>query len=89
MDRKQARTLVKASALSHLAYILPASMLAGYFFGAWLDGKFGTKFLGVVLMMLGLAAGLIEILRQAQRVQRDFGESDKEKQQKGDHDDAS
>ena len=65
---------MKASALSHLAYILPASMLAGYFFGAWLDSKFGTRFLGVVLMMLGLAGGLLEIIRQARRVQNDFRE---------------
>ncbi len=85
MDRKQTRNLVKASALSHLAYILPASMLAGYFCGAWLDGKFGTKFLGVVLMMLGLAAGLLEILRQARRVQNDF----REPEEKGDPDNQS
>jgi F0F1-type ATP synthase assembly protein I len=50
--------------------ILAAAPLIGYFLGRWLDGKFGTEPLFMlILLVLGLVAGVREtllIIRKAQ-----------------------
>ncbi len=46
-----------------LAISLPASSLAGYGLGYWLDGAFGTHFLKYVLLGLGTVGGFMQLLR--------------------------
>lgn len=65
---------MKASAYSGLAFVLPTAMLVGFFVGQWLDGKLGTKFLSIVLLMLGMAGGLYQTVVQARRINNDFGD---------------
>lgn len=47
-----------------LATMLPASTFAGYLIGYLLDKAFGTHFLYLVFLLLGIAAGFIELIRQ-------------------------
>jgi F0F1-type ATP synthase assembly protein I len=47
-----------------LAFILPASTFAGYVIGYLLDRALGTGFLSIVFLLLGIAAGFIELLRK-------------------------
>ena len=54
-----------------LAFLLPSSTLAGYIVGYLLDKAFGTHFLYIVFLVLGIASGFIQLIRQVQRDTRD------------------
>jgi Putative F0F1-ATPase subunit Ca2+/Mg2+ transporter len=43
--------------------LLPASVLAGYAIGYGLDYLFSTTFLRFVFMILGVASGIIQLMR--------------------------
>jgi len=46
-----------------LAFLLPVSVFVGYVIGYLLDKAFGTTFLKIVFLLIGIAAGLIEVIR--------------------------
>lgn len=46
-----------------LAFVLPSAAFAGYVIGYLLDKPFGTSFLRVVFLILGIVGGIIEVLR--------------------------
>lgn len=54
-----------------LAMLLPACILVGYGIGSFLDRAFHTGFLKVIFLLLGIAAGLIQLIRQLQKDTRD------------------
>ena len=47
-----------------LAFLLPISTLVGYGMGYGLDRLFHTKFLTFPFMILGIAAGFIELIKE-------------------------
>jgi F0F1-type ATP synthase assembly protein I len=49
-----------------LAFLLPVSALIGYLMGYGLDKVFHTHFLQWVFLGLGIAAGMIEAIRESQ-----------------------
>jgi ATP synthase protein I len=64
----------QVSRYTGLAFILPVSTLVGWVIGHLLDKLFKTNFLYLVFILLGAAAGFIELIRTArQEVQRDDG----------------
>ncbi|MBV8732055.1 MAG: AtpZ/AtpI family protein [Acidobacteriia bacterium] len=56
-----------------LAAMLPTSMAVGYFIGLFLDRAFGTHFLYLVFLLLGIVSGMLQLLRQVMRDSRDDG----------------
>jgi len=56
-----------------LAFLLPAATLVGYAIGYLLDRAFHTHFLYMVFLILGIAAGFVQLLRQIARETRDDG----------------
>jgi len=54
-----------------LAFVLPACVVVGYLIGYLLDRLFGTSFLYIIFLLVGIAAGFIELIRE---VQRDTGD---------------
>lgn len=54
-----------------LAFVLPACVLVGYLIGHLLDRLFGTSFFYIIFLLVGIAAGFLELIRE---VQRDSGE---------------
>ena len=54
-----------------LAFLLPAATFVGYATGYLLDKAFGTHFLYLVFLLLGIAAGFVQLIR---RLMRDTGE---------------
>jgi F0F1-type ATP synthase assembly protein I len=58
-----------ASALRYtaIATMLPASTFAGYLIGHWLDQWLGTGFLMIVFVLLGIAGGFVQLIRQLMR----------------------
>lgn len=49
-----------------LAFLLPISALVGYLMGYGLDKLFHTHFLQWVFLAFGIAAGMIEAIRESQ-----------------------
>ncbi len=47
-----------------VAFLLPAAILVGYVIGYLLDKAFGTSLLKIVFLLLGVAAGIIEVIRE-------------------------
>lgn len=56
-----------------LAFLLPAATFIGYLTGYLLDKAFGTTFLYIPFLILGIAAGFVQLIRQVQRDTRDDG----------------
>ena len=54
-----------------LAFLLPAATFVGYAIGYLLDKAFGTHFLYLVFLLLGIAAGFVQLIR---RLMRDTGD---------------
>ncbi len=64
-DKKNPWVLVGQYA--NLAVLLPASTVVGYLIGYGLDRLFHTGFLRVVFLLLGIAAGFVQLIRQVQK----------------------
>ena len=56
-----------------LGILLPSSVAAGYFIGLLLDRAFGTHFLYIVFLILGIVGGLLQLMRQVMQDTRDDG----------------
>lgn len=56
-----------------LAFLLPAATFVGYAIGYLLDKTFGTHFLYIVFLVLGIVAGFVQLIRQLQRDTREDG----------------
>ena len=54
---------VTAGEYSALGFILPSSVVAGWLIGGWLDQQFGTTYLTVVFIVLGIIGGFLQIFR--------------------------
>jgi len=50
-----------------LAFVLPACIFVGYAIGYYLDKAFGTDYLYIVFLLLGIAAGFVELIREVWR----------------------
>ena len=50
-----------------LAFMLPASALIGYGLGYLLDKEFQTTWLYIVGLIVGIAAGMVQLVRQLMR----------------------
>jgi F0F1-type ATP synthase assembly protein I len=47
-----------------LAFALPAATVVGYGIGYLLDRALGTHFLYIVFLLIGIAAGFLQIIRK-------------------------
>ncbi len=56
-----------------LAFVLPTCTFVGYLIGYLLDRAFGTHFLYIPFLLLGIAAGFVQLIRQ---ISRDSGNDD-------------
>ena len=54
-----------------LAFMLPASVVIGYFLGYLLDKEFETTWIRIAGVIFGCAAGLVQLIRQLMRDTRD------------------
>ncbi|HYP06527.1 MAG TPA: AtpZ/AtpI family protein [Bryobacteraceae bacterium] len=60
---KEKSIWVIAGEYSQVGMILPASVFVGYVIGYLLDKQFGTTYLYMVFMLLGIVAGFVSIFR--------------------------
>lgn len=61
-DRKKS-PWVQFGRYSQIAFMLPAGTVAGYLIGALLDRWLHVTWISIVGLLLGTAAGLIELIR--------------------------
>jgi F0F1-type ATP synthase assembly protein I len=64
------KSLIWLSKYLSLAFTLPASVLAGYILGAVADHWLHIPILRAVGILLGMVAGLIQIMREISRDER-------------------
>lgn len=68
MTRDKRRDLWSAvGRYSSISMLLPASAVTGYLIGYGLDRLFSTQFLKVVFLILGVAGGLVQVVRELNR----------------------
>ena len=58
-----------ASALRYtaIATMLPVSIFAGYLIGRWLDEALGTHYFMIIFLLLGIAVGFVQLIRELKR----------------------
>ncbi|MEO8127234.1 MAG: AtpZ/AtpI family protein [Bryobacteraceae bacterium] len=56
--------IVMIGEYSQLAFILPVATFVGYAMGYLLDRALGTHFLYLVFLLIGIAAGFLQIIRK-------------------------
>jgi len=56
---------VQAGRMSQIAFVLPAATVVGWLIGVALDRWLQTTWLQVVGLTLGIAAGLVDLIRTA------------------------
>ena len=54
-----------------LAFLLPVSALIGYVLGYLLDKEFDTTWMYIPGLILGIAAGMVQLVRQLMRDTKD------------------
>lgn len=50
-----------------LAFVMPSSLFVGYLLGWALDKYFGTNWIYIPGLLLGIAAGFVELIREVQK----------------------
>ena len=63
--------MTMAGEYTGLAFLIPVSTFVGYAIGYILDKAFGTHFLYLIFLVLGTAAGFVQLIRQFLRDSRD------------------
>lgn len=61
---KDTKSWMQATRLLGLAFVLPACLFMGYLAGYAADRHFGTGFLSLVGLLIGIAAGFVQLLRE-------------------------
>ena len=59
----------KGAAYMGLAFVPAIAGWLGYQAGGWLDARLGTRWIQVTGLLVGLAAGIYDMLRQAQKIE--------------------
>ncbi len=66
--------LVKAESMFQLAVAMPLGCLVGWGLGTLLDRHFHTTWMAVAGILLGAAAGVVQLIATAQRFMKKDGE---------------
>jgi hypothetical protein len=64
--------LVRSLKYMHLAFVLPTSVIAGWFLGGLLDQWLATTWLAKAGIALGVVAGIVEVSRVLMRIRREM-----------------
>ena len=65
--------MVQVGEYTSLAFLLPAASFVGYLIGYLLDKAFGTHFLYLVFLILGIVSGFVQLIRHLLRDSKENG----------------
>ena len=71
MPRPRKTAAARYAEYTSLALMLPAATFIGYLIGHWLDARLGTHWLSILFLILGSAAGFVQLVRQIMQDSRD------------------
>ncbi len=63
-EKKDDGVMAMVGRYTSLAMMLPAAVFVGYVIGYLLDKAFGTTFLRIVFLFVGIASGTIQLIRE-------------------------
>jgi F0F1-type ATP synthase assembly protein I len=69
--REKRNFMVQVGEYTSMAFLLPVSTFVGYVIGYLLDKAFGTHFLYIPFLILGIVSGFVQLIRQLMRDTRD------------------
>lgn len=75
MARRKKTLAGQVSEYASLALLLPISTLVGWAMGYGLDKLFHTHFLYIVFLLVGIASGMIQVIRDLMRDSENNGGS--------------
>jgi hypothetical protein len=70
MGQRPENFWARGGAYLGLAFVPPIAGWLGWEAGKWLDQRLGMSWLSVALMMLGLAAGIWDVVRIAEKLEK-------------------
>lgn len=81
MDLKDSGSTVRALGVTGgIGFMMAACVLGGYFVGSYLDSKLGTApWLLITFLLMGLAAGFIEIYNIIKKLNKDADKKTEDK----------
>jgi F0F1-type ATP synthase assembly protein I len=62
-EPKRDNVMAQVGKYMGLAFVIPSATFAGFVIGYLLDKLFGTTFLRIVFLFVGIAAGFLELFR--------------------------
>jgi F0F1-type ATP synthase assembly protein I len=65
--REKDNFLMLAGRYTSLAFLLPVCIVVGYGIGYLIDRALGTHFFYIVFLLLGIAAGFVQMIRMVQQ----------------------
>jgi F0F1-type ATP synthase assembly protein I len=71
MPEKRDNVMVMVGKYMGLAFVIPSATFAGFVIGYLLDKAFGTTFLRIVFLFIGIAAGFLELYRALSKELKD------------------
>jgi F0F1-type ATP synthase assembly protein I len=72
MARKPENPMQMVGRYLSLAFMLPLTAFIGYAIGYFLDRAFQTSFLKIVFLLVGIAAGFLELFRTLNKDSKDL-----------------
>ena len=69
-ERPRKKFYVQIAEYSQLAFVLPACTVVGWLIGAGLDRWLHTTWLYLVGLLLGIAAGFVELIRTVMKAEK-------------------
>lgn len=67
MNRQDRNLMQTFARYMPLALALPVSTFVGYIIGYYLDKWLGTHFLYIVFLLLGIASGMMQLIREVNK----------------------
>ena len=67
MPESEKKSWVRAEGLFQVGAMMVIAPLLGYFIGSWLDDKAHTTWIKIAGLLLGIAAGFVQLVRIAGR----------------------
>lgn len=70
-DEKKQSALYAGMKYAHVGLILPIAVVGGWFLGSLLDKHFGTKWIQLVGIGLGIVAGFYDLIRTSMQMYKE------------------
>jgi ATP synthase protein I len=64
-EPSEKKSWVRAESIVQIGVMMPLALVVGYFLGSFLDEKFHTTWMKMAGLLIGIAAGFVQLIRVA------------------------